>query len=309
MTTVSFDIAALELFLPLIVGARIVLADRADVADPYRLMRLLESESVTVMQATPATWRMLLAAGWRGTPALTVLCGGEALPRDLARELLTRSRALWNMYGPTETAVWSAVRRVSATDADTAGGVEPIGHPIANTRFYIVTPRLAPVPIGATGELCIGGDGVARGYLNQPALTEERFVADPLSSIAGARMYRTGDRARFQADGTVEFLGRLDHQVKLRGFRIELGEIESVLGRHPSVTACSVIIREDSPGDQRLVAYYVPSQANGEAGAAPLREHLRRGLPEYMIPAAFVRLPGLPLDAQRESRSETTASP
>lgn len=294
VTTLSFDIAVLELFLPLTVGARVVLATQADAVDPRRLIQLLESEKISVMQATPATWRMLLAAGWAGSPGLTILCGGEALPRDLSRSLLPRCRALWNMYGPTETAIWSAVQRVTADDGAPADGVEPVGRPIANTRLYVLSPELQPIPAGAVGELCIGGAGLAHGYLNRPELSAEKFVADPYAEVAGARMYRTGDRARFLADGRVEFLGRLDHQVKLRGFRIELGEIESLLGRDPAVAHCVVMIREDVAGDQRLVAYLV-ANPGAVPDPAELRLALRGSLPEYMIPAAFVVLPQMPL--------------
>ncbi|MDP2320782.1 MAG: amino acid adenylation domain-containing protein [Acidobacteriota bacterium] len=291
VTTLSFDIAVLELFLPLTVGARVVLAQRPDVADPQRLMALLEREAITVMQATPAMWRMLLAAGWKGRDALTILCGGEALPRDLAHELRPRCAALWNMYGPTETTVWSAVREVPPfLNGDSVVGVEPIGRPIANTQLYVTSATGALLPAGAVGELCIGGDGVALGYLNQPALTGERFAANPFVTSAGARMYRTGDRARWQPDGTVEFLGRLDHQVKLRGFRIEPGEIESVLGRHPEVAHCAVMVRGAGP-EAALVAYYV----GGNVSADSLRELLRVSVPDYMVPSAFVRLERMPL--------------
>ncbi|MFA5910705.1 MAG: amino acid adenylation domain-containing protein [Vicinamibacterales bacterium] len=293
VTTLSFDIAVLELFLPLMAGARIVLAQRDDVADPRRMMQLLDREAISVMQATPATWQMLLAAGWRGRPSLKILCGGEALPRDLARELRSRCAELWNMYGPTETTVWSAVRRVAAAET-VQGGVEPIGQPIANTQLYVTSPDGALLPAGAVGELCIGGDGVALGYHNQPALTAERFVANPFAPAAGARMYRTGDRARWQPDGTIEFLGRLDHQVKLRGFRIEPGEIESVLGSHPAVAHCAVMVR-GADSDAALVAYYVANPGAEEVSADALRDHLRRSVPDYMLPSAFVRLERMPL--------------
>ncbi len=294
VTTLSFDIAVLELFLPLMVGARVVLAQRADTADPRRMMALLEREAITVMQATPATWKMLLAAGWRGRLDLKILCGGEALPRDLSRELVPRCAELWNMYGPTETTVWSAVRKVPSAGGPVAAGVEPIGQAIANTQLYVTSPDGALLPIGAIGELCIGGDGVALGYLNQPRLTADRFVADPFAAAAGARLYRTGDRVRLQPDGIVEFLGRLDHQVKLRGFRIEPGEIESVLGAHPAVAQCAVMVR-GTDQDAALVAYFVPRAGGAEAQVDALRDHLRRSVPDYMMPSAFVRLDGLPL--------------
>lgn len=309
VTTLSFDIAVLELLLPLVTGGTVVLARRDEATDPQRLMRLLQDEPVTVMQATPATWRLLIAAGWQGNARLKVLCGGEALPRDLSAQLLTRSGELWNMYGPTETAVWSAVHRVIAP-AGGLEGVEPIGRPIANTQIYLLDERGALVPTGAVGELCIAGAGVAHGYWNQPALTAERFVADPFGT-AGSRMYRTGDRARYQPDGTLEFLGRGDAQIKLRGFRIEPGEIESVLGRHPLVAHCAVVVR-GTADDQRLVTFYVASDREAAAEGAVLREHLRSSLPEYMLPAAFVRLDEMPLtpngkiDRQRLPDGEAT---
>src|SRR5581483_6673456 len=185
------------------------------------LQTLLETSGATVMQATPATWRLLAEAGWRN-PAFKMLSGGEALPRDLAHELLSRGGELWNLYGPTETTIWSSVDRVEA-DA-----VVTIGRPIANTQLFVLDQHLRPVPAGIPGELYIGGDGVTRGYRARPDLTAERFVPNPFG-VAGARMYRTGDLARFLADGRIECLGRVDHQVKVRGFRIELGEVEAAL--------------------------------------------------------------------------------
>jgi amino acid adenylation domain-containing protein len=312
VTTISFDIAVLELFLPLLVGARIVLAGRSAAASPEQLSRLLEAESITVMQATPATWRMLLAFGWSGNPGLTILCGGEALPADLSRQLVSRCHALWNMYGPTETTVWSAIRRI--WPGATTTGVEPIGRPIANTRLYIVSPNLRPMPSGCTGELCIGGDGVASGYLHLTELTRERFVRDPFVPDSAGRMYRTGDLARFQPDGTVEFLGRLDQQVKLRGFRIEPAEIEAAVCRRPEIAQCKVAMVEDVPGDARLVAWYVAAKPGDRVDAGVLRSELRAVLPEYMIPAAFIPLEAIPLtpngkaDRKALPRPETVVS-
>lgn len=294
VTTLSFDIAVLELFLPLVSGARLVIASREDALDTHRLIRLLEHESITIMQATPATWRMLLAARWRGRPGLTMLCGGEALPCELSRALLDRGRALWNMYGPTETTIWSALHRVEASDG-ARSAVEPIGRPIANTRLYVLTPELELAPCGTAGELCIGGDGLAREYLNLPELTAERFVPDPFAASATASLYRTGDSARRRSDGTIEFLGRLDGQVKLRGFRIEPAEIESVLERHAAVAACAVALGESAAGEPQLIAYYVASPGVAAPAAAELRDHLRCALPEYMVPAAVVRLERIPL--------------
>jgi amino acid adenylation domain-containing protein len=289
VTTLSFDIAVLELLLPLSVGARIVLADRDTAADGIALARLLETSGSTVMQATPATWRLLLEAGWPGQLGLRILSGGEALPRELADRLLDCGSELWNLYGPTETTVWSTVERVSV-------GSEPIsiGRPLANTEIYVVDARMQPVPVGVPGELLIGGLGVARGYLARPDLTAEKFIADPFGQRPGARLYRTGDLARWRRDGKLEVVGRIDHQVKLRGFRIELGEIESALGEHADVHQAVVICREDRPGDKRLVAYLV-MQAGATATAADLRAFVKTRLPEYMVPSACVLLDKLPL--------------
>ncbi len=294
VTTVSFDIAVLELFLPLTVGARVELATRDVVADGARLAALLESAGATVMQATPATWRMLLESGWRGQAGLKALCGGEALPADLARDLLGRVGSLWNLYGPTETTVWSALQRI---DAAAAGRVlVPIGQPIANTVIHLLDRHLETVPVNIPAELYIGGDGLARGYLRAPALTAERFVPDPQAALRGqpgARLYRTGDLARYLANGALELLGRADHQVKVRGFRIEPGEVEAAMLQVPGVREAVVVAREDRPGDRRLVGYLV---ADGEAPKAEeLREALGRTLPAYMVPAVFVTLEKLPL--------------
>jgi amino acid adenylation domain-containing protein len=289
VTTLSFDIAALEVFLPLIVGARVVLASRAVATDGRQLLQTLADSQATVMQATPATWRLLLEAGWAGSPQLTVLCGGEALPRELAQPLLARAAAVWNLYGPTETTIWSAVAQVAPGD-----GPVPIGRPIANTQVYLLDPHLQPVPIGVPGELYIGGHGVARGYLNRPELTAERFIVDPFRDEPQARLYKTGDLARYRPDGTLEFLGRLDQQVKLRGFRIELGEIEAVLTQHTAVRESVVLAREDAPGARGLVAYIVPRQAPPPT-TRELRSFLQAKLPNYMVPSTFVMLAALPL--------------
>jgi amino acid adenylation domain-containing protein len=289
VTTLSFDIAALEIFLPLSVGAKVVVVDRAVAADGKRLAQCLAETDTTVMQATPATWRLLLEAGWQGHPHLKMLCGGEALPWDLAQQLCSRGASLWNMYGPTETTIWSAVMPVHA-----AHGRVSLGRPIANTQFYVLDRQLCPVPIGVPGELYIGGRGVARGYVNRPALTAERFVPNPFRRRTAGRLYKTGDLVRYRADGTLEFLGRLDHQVKMRGFRIELGEIEAVLGQHPALQTAIVSTREDTPGDQRLVAYLVAHQQPLPAPDV-LRRFVQTKLPDYMVPSLFVSLDTLPL--------------
>ncbi len=294
VTTIAFDISVLELFLPLSVGARIELASKETSVDGFRLKAKIVDSGATVMQATPATWRLLLEAGWEGSPGLKVLCGGEALPLDLARELLACTRELWNVYGPTETTVWSAVHAVPAADASGSRPI-PLGEAIANTELYLLgrfEEALEPVPPGAPGDLYIGGEGLARGYLGRPDLSAERFVPDPLSGRPGARLYRTGDLVRSRQDGAVEFLGRVDHQVKIRGFRIELGEIEAVLAGHPAVRECAVVVWEDAPGDKRLVAYLA---FHAESDLEGVRIALREKLPQYMVPAAFVVLPALPL--------------
>lgn len=305
VTTISFDIAGLELFLPLISGARVVLASRETASDGNALMSLLDGSNATLMQATPATWRLLLEAEWQGSESFKILCGGEALPRDLANELVTRCGGLWNMYGPTETTIWSSVSEITSED-----GPVFIGQPIANTQFYILDRNLQPLPVGVAGELHIGGEGLARGYFNQPELTTEKFIPDMFSTRPEARLYKTGDLVRRSEDGNIEFLGRIDHQVKVRGYRIELGEIETALCDHPSVQMAVVSAREDSPGDKRLVAYVVPNagddtvaeygnnpgnKLSGQQLAAYMREYLSARLPDYMVPTAFVMMDELPL--------------
>ncbi|MCP4663167.1 MAG: amino acid adenylation domain-containing protein, partial [bacterium] len=299
VTTPSFDIAILELFLPLVCGGRVVVAPREVTADGERLAELLAASGATVMQATPATWRLLIAAGWRGDARLRILCGGEALPRELAGELAARGSALWNLYGPTETTIWSAVERVgSAPESATTS----IGRPIANTRIHVLDRRLGPVPVGVPGELMIAGAGLSRGYLGRPGLSAAQFIPDPFSSQPGERLYRTGDRARYRGDGALEYLGRSDHQIKIRGFRIEPGEIETLLAEHPAVHAAVVIshlspsggTRAAAAGDERLVAYFVPRPGTA-VSATELRRRLEHRLPDYMVPAVFVALPALPL--------------
>ncbi len=290
VTTLSFDIAGLELFLPLLVGARVIIARRDTTSDGAQLVGLLARHQVTIMQATPATWRLMLEASWPGTPGLAILCGGEALSTDLATALCRRGVSVWNLYGPTETTIWSTLHRVSGTDDPV-----PIGRPIANTEIYLLDPHLQPVPVGVPGELHIGGCGLAHGYLHLPDLTAQKFIRHPFSADPNARLYKTGDLARYRADGTLDYLGRLDHQVKLRGFRIELGEVENALARCPGVRESVVVLREDAPELKRLLAYVTSAVAGADLSETELRVHLRRRLPEYMIPSAFVVLDALPL--------------
>ncbi len=289
VTTVSFDIAGLEIWLPLSLGGRLVIASRGEVLDGEALARLVERHDVKMLQATPASWRLLLDAGWPGKRDLNALCGGEAMPRDLAGALLRRTSAVGNMYGPTETTIWSTAARIT----DPAAPIR-IGRPIANTRVYVLDQTGAPLPIGVVGELCIGGEGVARGYWKRPELTAESFVSITLPDGTADRVYRTGDDARFCPDGEIEYLGRRDQQVKIRGYRIELGEIEAALASRPDVRESVVTVREDRPGEKRLVGYVVPAPgARFDADAA--RAALRAHLPEYMVPNRLVVLPSLPL--------------
>ncbi len=292
VTTLSFDIAVLELMLPLTVGAEVVIVPRETAMDGNLLLELLESSGATMMQATPGMWRMLLDTRWNGSGRFKALIGGEGLPPDLAHDLLDRSAELWNMYGPTETTVWSTLWRVDRATLDQRG--VSIGQPVANTSVWIVNEALQPCPIGVPGEICIGGSGVALGYLERPELTAERFVADPFGKTPGARLYRTGDRGRWRNDGLLEHLGRLDFQVKVRGYRIELGEIESACSAVAGVTQSVVLAREDNPGDVRLVAYLTLNDAAAFDEAA-LRTQLRARLPEYMLPQHVVVLKTIPL--------------
>ncbi len=292
VTTLSFDIAALELFLPLISGGRVVIAPRDIATDPTLLAELIHQSRCTVMQATPATWRALIEEGWSGSRGLKILCGGEALPRDLADKLLARSASLWNMYGPTETTIWSAVHKVEA-----GAGPVPIGRPIANTTAYILDPHGQPAPVGVPGELLIGGAGVADGYRHRAKLTAERFVGGAVAP--GERLYRTGDLARYRPDGVIECLGRTDNQVKIRGFRVEPEEIEAHLARHPQIAAAAVKAWPDSSGESSLAGYIVARSASAP-NAADLRQFLRQTLPDYMVPSRFVTLPALPMTPNRK---------
>ena len=294
VTSLSFDIAGLEIWLPLTTGAEVEIATREVAFDGAALRRKLDQGRSTVMQATPSTWRMVVEAGFTGSSRLKILVGGEALPRDLADKLAERAGSVWNMYGPTETTIWSCVHRVYK------GAPVLIGRPIANTLVYVLDAARRLAPIGVPGELYLGGDGVARGYLGRPELTEQRFVPNPFEGIAGAprggvgRLYRTGDLCRFRADGALEFLGRVDQQIKLRGHRIELGEIEAVLEEQAGLRQAVVVVREDVPGDPRLVAYLVAGDGTAPAVEA-LRAAVRTKLPEIMVPSAFVTLDAMPL--------------
>ncbi len=284
VTTVSFDIAGLELWGPLVAGAQVVVASREDAVDGHRLRALLHDTGATIMQATPATWRLLLETGW--TPgALRMLCGGEALPRTLADRLLCEGGELWNMYGPTETTVWSAVERVG-------DGPITVGHPIANTVLHVLDDADRLVPVGVPGHLHIGGAGLAEGYRNKPELTAERFIADPLSP--GGKLYRTGDSARRLPDGRIQLLGRIDSQIKLRGYRMEPGEVEHALTTRCGLAEAAVALRDGPGGEPRLLAWVVVPSGS-QLDEAAVRQTLRGELPEYMVPTAFMPVARLPL--------------
>ncbi|WP_110495011.1 non-ribosomal peptide synthetase [Amycolatopsis antarctica] len=287
VTTVSFDIAALELFVPLLDGATVVLADRAEVRDPARLAALAAAEAVTAMQATPSLWQAIVELAPRVVRGLRVLVGGEALPAGLARTLAASAARVTNLYGPTETTIWSTARELTGW----TGGPPPIGDPIPNTAAYVLDRALRPVPDGEVGELYLAGDGVATGYLGRAGLTAGRFIADPFGP-PGTRMYRTGDLAR-RRHGELDCLGRTDHQVKVRGFRIELGEIEARLGLLDGVGACAVVATGGA--DNRLLAFLVPETGSALPVTHRVREHLAEALPEYMVPSAFTELSRLPL--------------
>lgn len=300
ITPMSFDIAALEMFLPLISGGTVVIATREEARDPFLLAQAIQASGCTVIQATPSTWRSLLLSGWnnarRSTTGieakpLRILCGGEALSRELANKLLATGAEVWNMYGPTETTIWSAIDQVSLGEKNELTGV-PVGHPIANTQVYILDSQLQPSPIGVAGELFLGGMGLAKGYRGQPLLTADRFIR--VESIGGNLVYRTGDLARRLPDGKILVLGRVDNQVKIRGSRIELEEVEAVVLRHPNVAAAAARAWPETSGGMRLSTYIVARQAPSPT-LSEMRTFLEASLPESMIPSDVVSLPAIPL--------------
>ncbi|MDC0774070.1 amino acid adenylation domain-containing protein, partial [Streptomyces sp. HD] len=304
VTTVMFDISNLELYLPLVTGGAVVLAGREQVRDPRELVTLLEQRKITLMQATPSVWQMVVDVMPGRSSDLHVLTGGEALSADLAARLTSRAGRVTNLYGPTETTIWSL-----AADIEPGADSVTIGGPIANTELFVMDRGHQPAPVGVPGELWIGGTGVARGYLNRPELTAERFVPHPFSSDPDARVYRTGDLVRRRADGAIEYLGRMDHQVKVRGHRIELGEVESTLMAHEAVDTAVVVVREDTPGNKRLVAYCVPAHGTDRPDTTVLRAWCTRGLPEYMVPSTFVLLDELPLTANKKIDRKALPAP
>jgi amino acid adenylation domain-containing protein len=288
VSTLSFDIAGIDIYLPLFCGGRVVVASAEEMHDGQALIDILERYEVTFMQATPMTWRLMIASGWEGRSGLLAICTGEPLSRELATQMLERSRELWNLYGPTETTVWVLAKKIEDRD-----GPILVGRPIGNTQIYILDENQRPVPLGATGEMYIGGRGVAKGYLNRPDLTRKMFVPNPFDASERSRLYRTGDLARYRSNGDLECLGRIDHQIKLRGFRIELGEIETFLESHERIQQSAVALIDAGDADARLVAYC--TSADSELPRTELREYLRQYLPEYMVPTLFVQIDRFPL--------------
>ena len=305
ITTLSFDIAVLELYLPLLFGGTVVMADWATATDGKKLTASLDQEQISLMQATPATWRMMIAAGWSGKHDLKILCGGEPLTRDLVASLLPRCRELWNMYGPTETTVWSTAMRIESADQPIS-----IGRPIGNTQIYLLDANGQEVPVGVEGELMIGGAGVTLGYWNRADLTNDRFIDNPyfnpFEEYVSNRLYKTGDMAVFRADGNIEYRRRNDKQIKLRGFRIELGEIESAISGAAGVNQAVVLVRNEPSGDSRLVAYVTVDR---ELSIDGLREHVRGLLPHYMIPQNFVVLNAMPLTENGKVNTKALPAP
>ena len=307
VTTISFDIAGLEMFLPVLNGARIFVASQETSMNPDLLIQKITESKATILQATPVTFRMLNSAEWSGAKGLKILCGGEAMPKELAYDLIGKCGELWNMYGPTETTVWSTIEKVEVDENDKIGYIN-LGKPIDNTFIYVLNTEFQPVPIGYPGELFIGGDGLARGYFNLPAMTQEKFLPDPFAEEPGARMYRTGDLVQQTENGKLEFLNRVDSQVKIRGFRIELGEIESAISQYSTIKNNVVIVREDTPGDKKLVAYIIKGEA-GDIDIAELRVFLKTKIPDYMVPSAFVFIEQFPLTPNGKIDRKVLPSP
>jgi amino acid adenylation domain-containing protein len=286
VTTLSFDISGLELFLPLVIGGQTFIAGYQEVRTGYELLVRLNEQAATMLQATPSLWRMLLEGGFKAPRGFKILCGGEALPRDLADALLATGAEVWNVYGPTETTIWSAASRIAAS------GPVVIGAPIANTDLHVLTEDLHLAPLGVSGDLWIGGEGLAKGYFNRPDLTEAAFRNITIEGATPRRLYRTGDLARRLADGSIQVLGRRDHQIKLRGFRIEIEEIEVTLRKAPGVVGAAVALHtiNDSP---KLVGYIV-KPVGSEPELTAVAEYAAAHLPSYMVPSLWVKLDALP---------------
>jgi amino acid adenylation domain-containing protein len=292
-TTFTFDVAEMEMYLPLFNGARLVVASQETVQDIDRLKARIKDSGATLFLATPVTFKMLILSSWEGKSDLRVLSGGEGLPKEIAKEMLARCRGMWNGYAPTETTIYSLIKKITPDDL-TGDGYVSLGRPIDNNILEILSPGLVPVPVGIPGELYIGGEGVSLGYLNLPELTRERFIPDPLGNDPSLMFYKTGDLVRYTPEGNVIFLNRVDFQVKIRGFRIELGEIESVLLKHEGIKEAVVVVKED-PSREKMLAAYLVMQPGNELNPHALRTFLKEKLPDYMVPSAFVTLDQFPL--------------
>ncbi len=303
VTSLSFDISALEIFLPLIVGATVVIGSKETIKNPFLLEQAINEHEVTIMQATPASWQLLVESGWKGKKELKTLCGGDVLTRKLANQLLDRIDCLWNMYGPTETTIWSSINPIE-------GRAVPIiiGRPIGNTQLYILDEHLQLTPIGVIGELHIGGEGLARGYLNSPELTQKKFIPNPFSKEPNSRLYKTGDLARYLPDFSIELLGRTDNQVKINGYRIELEEIATVLRQHPAVQDAIISVNKENPGTKRLIAYLIPNKRYTST-VEELKQLLVKKLPPYMIPSSFIQLAQFPLTPNGKVDRKALPSP
>lgn len=307
LTTISFDIAGAELYLPLITGAELVIADTETTKDGRLLLDIIEDKKISILQATPATWQMMLDSGWEKHYPIKAFSTGEALPKDMADKLLPRTDILWNLYGPTETTIWSTIKQVVPGEK-----VITIGWPINNTQVYIVDEQGKRLPAGMIGELYIGGYGVGKGYLNRPDLTDEKFVADTFSNIPGAMLYRTGDLGKLLESGEILCLGRIDQQVKIRGHRIELGEVESIIAKQTGVKQAVVIAREDTPGYKCLAAYVTLTDGSDSVTKATIqnwKKSLADTLPAYMVPDDFVALTSFPLTPNAKIDRKTLPMP
>jgi acyl-coenzyme A synthetase/AMP-(fatty) acid ligase/acyl carrier protein len=304
VTTLSFDIAVLELYAPLAVGATVVVATHDETQDGAALSRLLQNCAATLMQATPVTWRMLLEAGWQGPREFRVLCGGEAFPADLATQLAAHHDSIFNLYGPTEATVWSTIYPIHGPEwRDNPESRVPIGRPIHGTTVHVLDEQLQPLPTGVPGELYIGGVGLANCYLNRDELTQQRFIEHPRFG----RLYRTGDLVTLDDSGVLRFHARVDSQVKVRGFRVELGEIESALSAHPDINEVVANVYEPGVGDARLVAYYVSDKE--AIDDAELRDLAQEHLPRYMVPQHFVPISAIPLTPNRKADRKALPPP
>ncbi|WP_228853308.1 non-ribosomal peptide synthetase [Aegicerativicinus sediminis] len=303
VTNISFDISILELFLPLVSGAKVVVANDSVLDNLFFLQDLIAKHNVTIMQATPIFWQLLIDSGWKGKDDLKILCGGDILTKSLARQLINRSAELWNMYGPTETTIWSSLAKITHEDQKIS-----IGHPVSNTQLFILDHQLHPLPIGIVGDLYIGGEGLASGYLSKPELTSEKFLYSPFISNGETRLYRTGDKARFLNNRSIQLLGRSDNQVKINGNRIELGEITAVIEKLPAISQAITIPFKQSNGNLKLAVYYVVNQRIS-VSQEELRNWLKKEVPSYMLPSYLIELEQFPLNSNGKIDRQALPNP